>query len=370
MSLAPRIAVLVHGRVDSIEAVRARGLAQQYPRERLHYLWRDQSRPRTCRLWQREIRKLSPDLLYVINTALPGALLACWWRWHHQLPFVLDTGDVVYEMAVRAGTASCWKRPWLRAVEALTQRLAHTIVVRGTGHREYLERQQYPRVQVIRDGFTPAPDCDLEAVARLKVKLGLASHFVVGVMGSLVYSPRLKICYGWDLIRALAHLRDLPVRGVIIGDGPGRKWLEEQAHAHGVSDRVVFCGRIAYADVPVYLRLMDVALSTQTNNLPGQIRTTGKLPEYMAAERFIIASRVGEAALLLPRAMLLDFEGEVDSGYPRRLADRVREIWQHPAVLETRHQLRAIVETNCSYPVLSAQFNKVVASVRSLAAGA
>ena len=38
--------------------------------------------------------------------------------------------------------------------------------------------------------------------------------------------------------------------------------------------RLVFTGRVPYGELPAYLRLMDVALSTQTNNLPGQVRTT------------------------------------------------------------------------------------------------
>jgi glycosyltransferase involved in cell wall biosynthesis len=369
MNPSPRIVVLVHGAADSIEAVRARGLTQQYPRDQARLLWRDQPRFSAWRAWTRAIKAFSPDLLYVVNTAMPGALLACWWRCRQRLPFILDTGDVVYEMAARAGTVARAKLPALKIVESLAQRMADTVVVRGTRHQEFLQRQGYRRVRLIRDGFMPMVDDTAEAEARLKARLGLENQFIVGVMGSLVYSPRLGICYGWDLVRALAQVRDLPIRGLVIGDGPGRGWLENQARAYGVGDRVVFCGRVPYAEVPVYLRLADVVLSTQTNNLPGQVRTTGKLPEYMAAERFILASRVGEAALVLPEEMLLDYEGEVDPEYPCKLAARLRVLCSEPRRLEARHALRTIAEKEFSYTALSAQFNQVVASVRAPEAG-
>ncbi|MBU6400960.1 MAG: glycosyltransferase [Verrucomicrobia bacterium] len=359
-----RIAFLIHGSADSVEAVRARGLSRQWPSDRVHFLWRERSRVETARAWHRAIRELAPDLLYVVNAASPGSGLACWWRLAHRLPFVLDTGDAVYEMAARAGTVPRWRLPVLRLAEALSQRLADTVVVRGTRHREWLRARGYRRVRMIRDGCTPAAAPPDAVVQALKAKLGLTGQFVVGVMGSLVYSPRLKICYGWDLVQALPRLRELPVRGLVIGDGPGRSWLEAHARRHEVLERLVFCGRIPYDAVPVYLRLMDVALSTQTNNLPGQVRTTGKLPEYAAAERFILASRVGEAALLLPDEMLLDYEGEVDPGYPRRLAERVRWLYEEPGRLQARAGLRRLVQEHFTYEVLSRQFAEMAAAVR------
>ena len=88
---------------------------------------------------------------------------------------------------------------------------------------------------------------------------------------------------------------------------------------------MLFAGRIAYERLPDYLAALDVCLSTQTNDLAGQARTTGKLPLYLAAGRYILASRVGEAALVLPDDMLLDYHGVVDRDYPARLAGRVRE---------------------------------------------
>jgi len=362
--IPPRITFLVNAGPNSIEAVRARGLARSHPPERVQFLFRDGGRWDTCRRWHRELQKHPPEAIYVLNTALPGVPLAVRWSRRRGIPFVVDTGDAIVEMARCSGIGGGWRIPILQWLEGSALRHAHTVVVRGTRHREYLKKIGVGRVELIRDGYAEQSSVAPEAVAALRRRLGLDSGFIVGLMGSLVYSPRLKICYGWDLVEALAELTAVPVRALVIGDGNGMDWLRAQAAQRTVDSRMVFTGRIPYAEVPTYLRLMDVALSTQTNNLPGQVRTTGKLPEYMAAERFILASRVGEAALILPELMLLDYAGEVDRSYPARLAERIRFLHAHPTELGIRKELPALARELCSYEVLAARFQAVIGATQ------
>ncbi len=356
----PNVTFLVHGGPNSIESIRAHGLARRLPPETTRYCFRGARRSATVSAWSQEIQSRPPDLLYVLNTALPGAILAPWWSITRGQRYLLDTGDAVYEMARQSGIGAGSKLPLLWFFERLAHRRASAVIVRGTRHRELLLGRGLRRVEVIRDGFAEQAGATPEAVEALRRRLGLADRFVVGVMGSTVWSPRLKICYGWDLLEALAKLRDLPVTGLLIGDGDGLPRLRQRAAELGVTDRLVFTGRIPYPEVPTYLRLMDVAMSTQTNNLPGQVRTTGKLPEYMAAERFILASRVGEAALVLPELMLLDYEGEVDSGYPLRLAERVRLLHGRRELLELRRSLPGLARQLCDYDGLSLKFAELV----------
>lgn len=356
----PRVTFLVHGGPNSIEAVRARGLSRRLDPQRTRFCFRTGPRAATAAAWRRDLTAHPADLLYVLNTALPGAVLAPWWSVTRGQRYLLDTGDAVFEMAKQSGVGAGLKLPWLWFFEQAAQRRASAIVVRGTRHRELLLERGLRRVEVIRDGFAEQAGATPAAVANLRRRLGLDDHFVLGVMGSTVWSPRLQICYGWDLLEALAHLRDQPVKGLIIGDGNGLDWLRQHAAELGVLGRVVFTGRIPYDEVPVHLRVMDVAMSTQTDNLPGRVRTTGKLPEYMAAERFILASRVGEAALVLPELMLLNFNGEVDRGYPQRVADRVRLLCQSRELLEIRRSLPGVARQLCDYNVLSGQLADLV----------
>lgn len=356
----PRVTFLVHGGPNSIEAVRARGLSRGLAPEKARLCFRTGSRAATAAAWRRELAAHPADLLYVLNTALPGAVVAPWWSVTRGQRYLLDTGDAVFEMAKQSGVGAGLKLPWLWFFEQAAQRRAAAVIVRGSRHRELLLQRGLRRVEVIRDGFAEQAGATPVAVATRRRQLGLDGQFVLGVMGSTVWSPRLQICYGWDLLEALSQLRDQPVKGLVIGDGNGLDWLRKRAAELGVLDRVVFTGRIPYSEVPVHLRLMDVAMSTQTDNLPGRVRTTGKLPEYMAAECFILASRVGEAALILPELMLLDFCGEVDRGYPRRVAERVRLLCQQRELLEIRRSLPGIAHELCDYDVLSRQLAALV----------
>lgn len=306
-------------------------------------------------------------MVYLLNTAMPGGWLVPGWTRRHRIPYVLDTGDLVYEMALESGVGAGWKLPLLKHVESFAQRRASAIVVRGTRHQELLRERGYRRVELIRDGYVDPGPVDVAAVDRLRDQLGITGRFVVGVLGSTVWSPKLRICYGWDLLQALPRLQDLPISGLVVGDGDGLPWLKDEARRLGVEDRVRFAGRIPYADVQPMLRVFDIAMSTQTNNLPGRVRTTGKLPEYMAAGRFIAASRVGEAELLLPEPMLVDFYGSVDREYPERLAARVRQVFHDPSMRRLGGGLPERARALCHYEVLRRNFETLA---RSLIPGA
>src|SRR5262249_30263342 len=120
-------------------------------------------------------------------------------------------------------------------------------------------------------------------------------------------------------------------------------------------------GRIPYFDLSRYLNLIDICLSTQTNDVAGQARTTGKLPLYLACGRYVLASRVGEASLLLSDDMLIEYEGTKDAAYPRKLAQRVREIVEG-ASIPNDNRYRGIAEQYFDYTVLSQKLNVVLQS--------
>src|SRR6185295_17446502 len=102
-----------------------------------------------------------------------------------------------------------------------------------------------------------------------------------------------------------------------------------------IENRITFLDYVPYDQLPRYLNLIDVCLSTQTNDVVGRVRTTGKLPLYMAAGRYVLASRVGEASLVLNEDMLVEYEGVKDTAYPQRLADRVSALLDNPQRLES-----------------------------------
>ena len=177
-----------------------------------------------------------------------------------------------------------------------------------------------------------------------------------------MWSPRLGICYGLGgSVEVVNRLRDLPVKGVMIGGGSGIAHLRERAEGYGIADRIVFLDYVPYTDLPRYLSIVDVCLSTQTNDAVGQVRTTGKLPLYLAAGRYILASRVGEAALVLDDEMLVPYEGVVDREYPTRIAERVRAIVADPSVLRRGERNVEVARERFDYDVLAERLRRVLA---------
>jgi glycosyltransferase involved in cell wall biosynthesis len=186
----------------------------------------------------------------------------------------------------------------------------------------------------------------------VRTRLGFNGELIVGVVGNLQYSPHLDMVYGWDLIGALAELRELPVRGLIVGDGTGLAWLKAEAARLGVSDRVRFVGSVPHAELPEYYGAMDVGLVTLSNDRDARFTWTAKLPEYMACNVFPVTTDVERSRRFVARCgALLRFDGTKDPAYPGRLANLLRTLHQTPSLIERRRHARAIAEAYMSFPV-------------------
>jgi glycosyltransferase involved in cell wall biosynthesis len=177
------------------------------------------------------------------------------------------------------------------------------------------------------------------------------------------------MCYGWELVETLRLLKDRHVTGIMIGSGSGIPHLEAQCREYGIEDRITFMGHVPYEQLPRYLDLIDVCLSTQTNDVVGQVRTTGKLPLYLAAGRYILASDVGEAARVLDREMLVPYEGVKDKQYPGKLAGRIRGLLDQPDLLERGAANVTIARACFDYSMLARKTGKVIEDVLRVAEG-
>jgi glycosyltransferase involved in cell wall biosynthesis len=113
----------------------------------------------------------------------------------------------------------------------------------------------------------------------------------IGVVGSLNWNEKYQTCYGNDV--------DVVSRPRLAGEGHRRRrrnWpphLREKAERLGVADRVVFTGMIPHSAMPDYICALDICLSTQTPDEAGKMRTTSKMAEYLACNRYVISSDVG-----------------------------------------------------------------------------
>src|SRR5438309_4493943 len=355
----PVLLFLVNGEPNSAMGIRARAFAERLQSSFcIHITYRSANKIYAIFRFVWLLLHYRPALCYVLDIGFSGVLAASVYRVLSRCRVVIDTGDAIYELSRnsgRCGRISLWLTGLL---EQLALSISHRIVVRSHPHKEWLASQG-KTADVIPDGvdtarFSPSPADDLRR------QYGLEGCLIIGLVGSLIWNDRWQMCYGWELIELIDRLRARPVKGFIIGDGSGLQKLKAQCAARGLENRIVFAGRIAYDDLPRYLNLLDVCLSTQTNDTAGQVRTTGKLPLYLACGRFVLASALGEAARVLPPEMLVQYNGIKDSEYPIRLAARVQALLAHPETLLQHEDSILIAQTHFDYDVLAARLQQTI----------
>jgi glycosyltransferase involved in cell wall biosynthesis len=307
MNAKSTVAFVVNGDVESAMGERARAFAKELAGDfDCHVVYRQGGKLAAAWRMVRELWTIRPHICYVLDMAASGVAAAGVYRLVTGTPWIVDTGDAIVALgkALGRGPLAMFAT---RVLELFALRASSGVVVRGSYHKELLARRGITAT-FIPDGV------DLEQFAPPKDQKpkGPTDPLVIGMVGSVVWSPVRESCYGWELLEIVKQLQgtiDWPVRGIMVGDGSGLPRLKERCQELGIEGLVEFAGRVPYAELPGWLHRMDICLSTQTNDVVGWVRTTGKLPLYLAAGRFVLASRVGEAARVLPEEMLVDGEG-------------------------------------------------------------
>ena len=110
-------------------------------------------------------------------------------------------------------------------------------------------------------------DCDAVIAPTTKIsRLGLppkeANKTVLLSLGRLAKEKNTT-----ELVDSMQNLPDAVL--LIVGDGPERAVLEQQAQSLGVADRVIFVGAVPPAEVPRYYALGDVFVSASTSEAQG-----------------------------------------------------------------------------------------------------
>jgi glycosyltransferase involved in cell wall biosynthesis len=137
--------------------------------------------------------------------------------------------------------------------------------------------------------------------------------------------------------------------------------LEAERDRLGLGDRLRLVGRVPHEEVPLWMNVFDVALSTQTNDPVGWGRTTAKLPEYLACGTPILATDVGEAHRWLnDSGQTLPYDGMRDEQYPARLAERI-QAFAGRDLAELRRDNRELALRVFDYRTLREQVSTILA---------
>jgi glycosyltransferase involved in cell wall biosynthesis len=212
------------------------------------------------------------------------------------IPLVLEVNaPLADEQAAHRGLAFC---DAARATERAVLGGADRVVAVSATLRDWLvDAGVAPeRIEVLPNGvdtvrFAPAAG----ARERTRQELGFAAEeCVIGFVGTL------KAWHGTaTLLAAVALLRSvaprIPIRLLIVGEGPERALLEALAATSGIADITHFTGAVPHAAVPAHVAAMDVAVAPY-DRIEGFYFSPLKVFEYMAAGRPVVAAGVGQLA--------------------------------------------------------------------------
>lgn len=357
-----KVAFVVNGSDTSPMAERARAFASRVDADMVPTtLYRLPRKIDAIAAFRRELAALKPNAIYVLDIAYSGIAAVALHRATHGCGVIVDTGDRIYELARRALGRGFFGANLTWGLEELGLRLGDRVVTRGTFHGDYLRDRGYP-VTVVQDGVDVATIVSA-TTKPMRSCFETGDALVAGLVGSLSWNHHLGFGYGWDLVEALRLLKGEKIHGLLVGDGDGLPILKARAQEYGILDQLHFVGRVPYDELPPYLVAMDVCLSTQTNDPVGNARTTGKLPLYLAADRYVLASRVGEARLVLADEHLIDYAGQFDPSYPTRLAERLRDLASHRERVQMQGRGVALARRHFDYDVLAKRVNDVLRAV-------
>lgn len=206
--------------------------------------------------------------------------------------------------------------------------VADRLIALASPHRDYLCRTlrlKPGRVDVIPNGVDTRRFVPPDDRARLRRELGLPDAPLAGIVAAL----RPEKNHALFLAAAARVVAGMPAaRFAVIGDGPERARLEQEAAALGLADRVLFLG--ARDDVPALMRALDVAV---LSSKPVVETFPVTLLEALASGVPVVSTDVGSIADLVPEGEVgyLVAEGDADA-----LAERIARLLSDPAL---RHRL-------------------------------
>jgi hypothetical protein len=114
---------------------------------------------------------------------------------------------------------------------------------------------------------------------------------VFGIVGSLVWNPRARYCYGYELLRAIRQVDRADIVVLVGGSGSGLDKLRRIAGTD-LGKRVFLPGEIPADRVPEYLAGLDVGTLPQSVDGVGSFRYTTKISEYLAARLPFVTNQI------------------------------------------------------------------------------
>lgn len=173
----------------------------------------------------------------------------------------------------------------------------------------------------------------------------------VGFVGSLRQWQGLDTFISAIALVVKAYPR---VTALIVGEGAMDGELRALSETLGISDKVLFIGRVPYGRVPLYVNACDICVAPSSGTMAKDIgRSPLKLCEYLACGKPVVASRI--LGLEMLEAYDCGFLAEPED--PNALADAICRLLVDPA------RSRQMGENGRAYVLQNRSWNNVAKKV-------
>ena len=299
-----------------------------------------------------------PDLIHAHSPVL-NALPSLWVGRRSRVPVVYEMRASWEDAAVDHGstTEGSLRYRASRALESFALRQADQITTICEGLRGDIESRGIAaeRITVIPNAVDVAAfNFNAEPDVALRQQLGLNGATVLGFAGSFYGYEGLEL-----LLEAARQMlpRHPTLRVLLLGGGPREEALKRQAAAIGITDRVVFVGRVPHKDVQRYYDLIDILAYPRLPMRLTELVTPLKPLEAMAQGRMFVASDVGGHRELVRHGETGFLFKAGDAGaLARAIEDLLAQRSQWPQI---RAQARRFVEVERTWAASVARYGDV-----------
>jgi len=257
------------------------------------------------------IVKYKPDCIYErYNLFFPSGI---WAKKLFKLPLLLEVNSPLYDErkkndGIRLNFIAQWS-------ESFAWRNADYVLPVTFVLAEIIKQKKVAddHIVVIPNGVNRARFNNAIKSEDIIEQLNLKNKLVLGFVGFVREWHRLD-----RVLDAIANNKDKNWHLLLVGDGPARDAIEQQARQHGIEDRITITGIVDRDDISRYITVFDIALQPDVVVYASPL----KLFEYMALSKAILApNRDNIREILTHRENALLFDPEDDQSFMQHLFD-------------------------------------------------
>lgn len=294
------------------------------------------------------IYRIRPSFIYIMEGFFPeiGGLIL---NKTFGIKYIIDRADT-HEDYLMSNNSNWIKIFIYKLIERAVLKNAELVVCRGV-NQELVFRSRYYNKNIIHmsegtdtEAWRPIVD------STLRIKYGIPNDaLVIGTIGTAVWGVSGHY-FGREIVDVLSKTDHENIYGVILPSSTSSKeaiqsLVDESKLLIKNPGRFMIISGVERNSVPRYLSMFDICISTQVNSVSGEMRTTAKLPDYMACGKYVLASKIGDARRYLPDEMLVVH----DVNYYNNLRLKIEEINLNRERLKLGLDGVAIAKNNFDY---------------------